>query len=170
MSNIVITAAFWLAPVSILWAATAMANGNGPEAIPEDHIAKLPACEIRVGQSGDSIVVEGLVLAAADVSGSYHMQVRQNGLGSSRISQSGDFKVLGGATGSLGVVSLPESAGSYIATLTVSWDDGTPDCVAQAPKTRKVRLLGKSSTSGASGASSAPVQPDHGTPDTESLD
>jgi hypothetical protein len=90
-------------------------------------------------------------------------------LGSSRISQSGDFKVLGGATGSVGVVSLVKSAGSYIATLTVTWDDGTPDCIAQAPKTRKVTLLGKGSASGAS-AGTAPVQPDHASSAPESLE
>jgi hypothetical protein len=69
------------------------------------------------------------------------MQVRQNGLGSSRISQSGDLKVLAAAPSSLGIVSLAKSAGDYFATLTVSWDDGTADCVAQAPKSRKVELL-----------------------------
>jgi hypothetical protein len=137
MSNLLVTTAFWLAPFSVIWGVTAMANGNGPEAAPEGYIAKAPECEIRVEQSGDSILLEGLVLAPADVSGSYRMQVRQNGLGSSRISQSGDFKTLGGAVNSLGVVSLAKSAGSYIATLTVSWDDGAPDCVAQAPKTRE---------------------------------
>jgi curli production assembly/transport CsgH protein len=170
MSNLLVSAAFWLAPFSIFWGATAMANGNGAEAIPEDHIAKVPRCEIRIDQNGESIVLEGLVFASADVSGSYHMQVRQNGLGGSRISQSGDFKVLGGATGSVGVVSLVKSAGSYIAMLTVTWDDGTPDCVAQAPKTRKVTLLGKGSASGASAGSSAPVQPDHASSAPESLE
>jgi hypothetical protein len=165
MSNLLVSAAFCLAPFSIFWGATAMANGNGAEAIPEDHIAQV--CEIRVDQNGESIVLEGLVFASADVSGSYHMQVRQNGLGSSRISQSGEFNSLGGSIGSLGVVSLVKSAGSYVATLTVSWDDGTPDCVAQAPKTRKARLLGKRNASGASEAPSAPVQPDHGTSDPD---
>jgi hypothetical protein len=52
----------------------------------------------------------------------------------------------------------------------VTWDDGTPDCVAQAPKTRKVTLLGKGSASGASAGSSAPVQPDHASSAPESLE
>jgi len=91
------------------------------------------------------------------------MQVRQKGLGSSRISQSGDFKVLAGAPGSLGIVSLAKSAGDYFATLTVSWDDGTADCVAQAPKSRKVKLLDKNNVlPSASEAPSAPVQPHRG--------
>jgi len=167
MSNLLVTTAFWLAPFSVIWGVTAMANGKGPEAAPEDYIAKAPGCEIRVDESGDSIVLKGLVVAPADASGSYHMQVRQAGLGSSRISQSGEFNSLGGSIGSLGVVSLVKSAGSYAATLTVSWDDGTPDCVAQAPKTRKARLLGKRNASGASDAPSAPVQPDHGTSDPD---
>jgi hypothetical protein len=170
MSNLLVTGAFWLAPFSIIGGATAIANGNGPEAVPEDHIAKVPACEIRVDQSGDSIVVEGLAFAPAGVSGSYRMQVQQNGSGSSRIFQSGDFKTSASAVGSLGVVSLAKNAGSYIATLTVNWDDGTPDGVARAPKTRSVKLLGKSSMSGASGAFSPPVQTDRSTSDSESLD
>jgi curli production assembly/transport CsgH protein len=170
MSNLLVTGAFWLAPLSIVWAATAMANGNGPEAVPEGHIAEVPVCEIRVDQSDDSIVVEGLVHAPAGVSGSYRMQVQQNGSGSSRIFQSGDFKTSDSAVGSLGVVSLAKNAGSYIATLTVNWDDGTPDCVARAPKTRSVKLRGKSSMSGASGAFSPPVQTDRSTSDSESLD
>ena len=159
MSNTLAPLAFWLLPLSIGWGATAMANGNSAKAVPEDPIA----CEIRVDQSGESIVLEGLVFAAADLSGFYRMQVRQNGLGSSRISQSDDFKVLAGAPGSLGIVSLAKSAGDYFATLTVSWDDGTADCVAQAPKSRKVKLLDKNNVlPSASEAPSAPVQPHRG--------
>jgi curli production assembly/transport CsgH protein len=163
MFNAISALAFWMLPLSIGWGAVALANGNGAEAVPEDRIATLPACEIRVHQSGDSIVLEGLVFAPADLSGSYHMQVRQNGLGSSRISQSGDFKVRAGAPGSLGIVSLAKAAGSYLATLTVSWDDGTTNCVAQAPKSRKVKLLDKDSVlPGADKPPSAPVQPHRG--------
>jgi len=94
------------------------------------------------------------------------MQVRQKGLGSSRISQSGDFKVLAGAPGSLGIVSLAKSAGDYFATLTVTWDDGTADCVAQAPKSRKVELLEKNKVlPSASESLSAPSQPHRGARD-----
>jgi hypothetical protein len=164
MCNIIPTLAFWLLPLSVGWGA-AMANGKSAEAVPEEPTATLPACEIRVDQSGERIVLEGLVLAAADLSGSYHMQVRQHGLGSSRISQTGDFKVVAGAPGSLGIVSLAKSAGDYFATLTVSWEDGTADCVAQAPKGRKVKPLEKNNVPpSASEAPSAPIQPHRGAP------
>ena len=163
MSNVMAPLAFWLLPLSIGWGSTVMANANGAEAVHENPIATLPACEIRVDQSVESIVLEGLVFAAADLSGFYRMQVRQNGLGSSRISQSGDFKVLAGAPGTLGIVSLAKSAGDYFATLTVSWDDGTADCVAQAPKSRKVKLLDKNNVLPSAGeARSALVQPHRG--------
>jgi hypothetical protein len=166
MSNVIVPVAFWLLPLSIGWGATVVANGNSADAVPENPIATLPACEIRVDQSGDSIVLEGLVSGRGNLSGSYQMQVRQKGLGSSRISQSGDFKVLAGAPGSLGIVSLAKSAGDYFATLTVSWDDGTADCVAQAPKSRKVELLEKNKVlPSASESFSAPSQPHRGARD-----
>jgi hypothetical protein len=139
-----------------------MADGNAGDRGPAD---RSPACEIRVHQSGNSIILEGLVFGGADVSGSYHMQVRQKGPGSSRISQSGDFKIPAGTPSSLGIVSLAKGAGSYTATLTVRWNDGAPDCVAQAPNSRKVKLDEKSILPGASDppdALIAPVQPQRG--------
>ena len=157
MSYIAAPLAFWLLPLTIGWG-VAMANGNGAQSVPEGRATTLPACEIRVDQRGDSIVLEGLVSGRGDLSGSYHLQVRQNGLGSSNISQSGDFKVR--AAGSLGIVSIARSAGSYFATLTVSWDDGTADCVAQAPKSRKVKFFDeKSVLPGASDPPQAPAPP-----------
>lgn len=167
MSHVIAPLAAWLLSLSIVWGAVALANGNGSESMPETPAATLPACEIRVYQSGDSIILEGQVFAHSDRTGSYHMQVRQRGLGSSRISQSGDFRVRVGMPGSLGTVSLVTGVGSYFATLTVTWDDGAADCVAQAPKSRKVKLLDeKSVLPGASDppqAPAAPVQPHSGT-------
>jgi hypothetical protein len=168
MSNVIVSLAAWLLPLSIGWGAVAVAKGNGSESVPEAPAATLPACEIRVDQGDNSIVLEGLVFAPADLTGSYHMQVRQKGLGSSAISQSGDFKVLAGAPSSLGIVSLAKGAGSYFATLTVSWDDGADDCVAQAPDSRKVKLDETSVLPGASDprqAPAAPIQPQRGTLD-----
>ena len=160
MSDITALLAFLLLPLSIGWGASAVANSNRAEAVPEDPIATLPACEIRVDESGNSIVLEGIVFADADLSGSYHMQIRQKGLGSFRISQSGDFQVRAGSPGSLGMVSLAKGAGSYFATLSVSWHDGAADCVAQAPKSRKVKLLDKKSAlPSASDPQAAPLVP-----------
>jgi hypothetical protein len=164
MPNVIASLTAWLLPLSIGWGAVAVANGNGAEGAPEAPAAKLPACEIRVDQSGNSIILEGLVFGRADVSGSYDMQVRQKGLGSSRISQSGDFKIPAGAPSSLGVVSLAKGAGSYFATLTVNWDDGAADCVAEAPKWRKVKLFDEKKTLPGEGPfASTPLQP-HGDP------
>jgi hypothetical protein len=160
MSNVIAPLAAWLLPLNIGWAAMGIADGNGGEVVPQGSTGRSPACEIRVHQSDNSIILEGLVFGRADVSGSYHMQVRQKGLGSSRISQSGDFKVRAGAPSSLGIVSLAERAGSYFATLTVNWDDGAADCVAHAPKSRKVKLLDeKSVLPGASDPPDAPAAP-----------
>jgi hypothetical protein len=142
MSNIISPLAVWLLPLSICWAAMAIADGDDGDRGPAD---RFPACEIVADQSGNSIILEGLVFGRADVSGSYHMQVWQKGLGSSRISQSGDFKIPAGAPASLGIVSLARGSGSYSATLTVRWNDGAADCVAQAPNRRKVKLLDEKS-------------------------
>jgi hypothetical protein len=150
MSNITALLGFLLLPLSIGWGASAVANSNRAEAVPQDPLATLPACEIRVDESGNTIVLEGIVFADADLSGSYHMQIRQKGLGSSRIFQSGDFQVRAGAPGSLGIVSLAKGAGSYFATLSVRWHDGAADCVAQAPKSRKAKFLEKSALPSAS--------------------
>jgi len=170
MSNVIAPLAAWLLPFSIGWAAMGIADGNGGGVVPQGSTGRSPACEIRVHQSDNSIILEGLVFGRADVSGSYHMQVRQKGLGSSRISQSGDFKVRAGTPGSLGIVSLAKGAGNYFATLTVNWDDGASDCVAQAPNSRKVKLLDEKSLLPGVSDPTAPVQPQLGTLDPAAPD
>ena len=109
-----------------------MTAGDGGQTEAKHAPAKLPACEIRVDQRADSIVLEGLVFAAGTVSGSYQLKVWQHGAGSSAISQSGDFAVPAGGSSSLGMVSLSKGAGGYGATLKVNWDDDPVDCKATA--------------------------------------
>ena len=72
MSNITALLAFLLLPFSISWGPSAMANDNGAQATHEAPVATLPACEIRVDESGSSIVLEGVVFADADLDANAH--------------------------------------------------------------------------------------------------
>ena len=49
-------------------------------------------------------------------------------------------------TASLGTVSLSNGVSRYVAKLTVQWDDGAADCVAETPSKRKVNLFDEKST------------------------
>jgi hypothetical protein len=130
-----------LLPLSMAWAAVALPVGGNNVPIPAERAAvKLPRCEIRVDDRGDSVVLEGLVFARAPVSGSYQLRISQkDAAGSSDIVQSGDFSIGSGET--LGIVSLSMSTKRYVARLSVQWDDGAPDCKAGAPKSAKQKLI-----------------------------
>lgn len=139
MLNIVTPLAASLLPLSLVFGAAATIGSNGaqdgigaPEEI-ERPAPKLPRCEIRVDYERGSVVLEGIVFARGPVSGSYQMRVSQTGgAGSSEITQSGEFAVSSGSTGSLGVVSLSNRAGGYVARLRVQWKGGTVDCTGRA--------------------------------------
>jgi hypothetical protein len=92
--------------------------------------AKLPSCEIHVDERAGAIMLEGVVSAASALSGTYRLDVWQNGASTSQISQSGDFMVPAGGSSSLGLVSLTKNAGGYGATLHVRWNGGAADCKA----------------------------------------
>ena len=78
------------------------------------------------------------MFAGKSASGSYQLRVSQESAwGSSNIAQSGDFIIESGSTASLGTVSLANGVSRYVAELTVQWDDGAADCVAEAPKRRR---------------------------------
>jgi hypothetical protein len=82
------------------------------------------------------------VFARGSASGSYHLRVSQQSAGdSSNIIQSGEFIAESGSTTSLGTISLSNGVSRYVAKLTVQWDDGAADCLAEAPKRRKVNLF-----------------------------
>jgi hypothetical protein len=121
-------------------------NGNGTWAEEEQTAPLRPRCQLQVYDDGDSIVLEGVVFARKPASGSYQMRVSQvSAGGSSNIAQSGDFIVESGSTASLGTVSLSNRVSRYVAKLTVQWDDGAADCVAEAPRKRKVNLFDEKS-------------------------
>lgn len=121
-----------LLSLGFAWSATA--GGD----VPTDYDGG-PSCDIRIAYEGSSIVLEGLVFAPLPVSGVYEMQISQGGYaGQSNIQQSGDFETAPGADGSLGIVSLSRNSGGYVATLTVHWDDGTPDCTRQVGTGRQL--------------------------------
>jgi hypothetical protein len=85
-------------------------------------------CELRVTESGDRVVLEGVVVAKTAVEGSYRMQVSRAGAaGSSDINQGGDFSATPGAPSTLGTVTL-DSGGSYSAKLKVTWTGGSIEC------------------------------------------
>jgi hypothetical protein len=173
MTRIVGPLAALLLPLSVSFGAAAMIGGNDGQPEAKHAPAKLAACEISVDQRADSIVLEGLVSAGRAVSGSYRLEVWQDGAGSSAISQSGDFGVAAGTSASLGVVSLSKSAGGYGAKLNVRFDDGGADCKDTAPKSPKQKLLEQKNpvpgaTSGRKAAGSAEVQPPHATLDPKS--
>lgn len=128
-------------PLSLAWGAVALPveAGNGPTA---ERATPEARCEIRVDDRDDSVVLEGLVFAPEPVSGSYQLRISQKGGGgSSDIVQSGDFNIESGQTGSLGIVSFSMGTRHYVAKLSVQWDDGAPDCKAEAPKSTKQKLI-----------------------------
>ena len=140
MANIASTLASLLLPLSLAWGAAAMTGGGKAGPVIDDP-AELPVCELRAERSGRIVELEGLVHVSRAVSGSYRLRVMQNGSGgSSQINQSGEFDVRAGSASSLGTVSLLAAPGTYTATLTVQWDDGSFDCVAKAPAMSRRRL------------------------------
>lgn len=130
-----------LLPLSLAWSALGMpVNDNGTWAEEEQTAPLRSRCQLRVDDNGDSIVLEGVVFARKPASGSYQMRVSQESTGGrSNITQSGDFIVESGSTATLGTVSLSNRVSRYVAKLTVQWDDGAADCIAEAPKRRKVK-------------------------------
>jgi hypothetical protein len=125
MTNILTPLAASLLPLGLAaWSAAAIAGGDLPA-------AELPGCEIRIEKHGAGLVLEALAYGPVPASGVYRMRISQKGgAGSSEISQSGEFETDSASGTSLGLVTLPK--GSYVAALTVEWDDGAPDCTAEA--------------------------------------
>jgi CsgH protein len=160
MTSLVRSLVTSLLPLSLAWSALGMpVNGDGTWAEEEQAAPMRPRCQVRVDDDGDSIVLEGVVFARRPTSGSYRLHVSQESAGgSSEIVQSGDFIVESGSAASLGTVSLSNSV--YVAELTVQWDDGDADCVAEAPKRRKVKFFDQKSTlSSEDPIASTPVEP-----------
>jgi hypothetical protein len=162
MTSIVRSLVASLLPLGLAWGALGMpVNGNGTWAEEEQTAPLRPRCQLRVDDNGNSIVLEGVVFARRSASGSYQLRVSQESAeGSSDIVQSGDFIVESRSTASLGTVSLSNGVIRYVAKLTVQWDDGAADCVAEAPKRRKVKLFDEKNTlPGEERFASTPVQP-----------
>jgi hypothetical protein len=120
--------AFAASFLSLTFAFGAAAGGD----VPPGNEGPYPSCDIRIAYEGANIVLESLVLTPVPVSGVYEMHISQGGYASqSDIRQSGDFSIAPSADGLLGIFSLSRRSGGYVATLTVHWDDGTPDCTRQ---------------------------------------
>jgi hypothetical protein len=123
MSKMLASLVALLLPLGTSFAASAMVHQSA---------GRLPTCEIRVDEQAGAVMLEGLVSAAEPISGTYQLDIRQNGAGTSQISQSGDFAVPAGSSSSLGMVSLAKNAGGYRATLRVRWNSDAADCKASA--------------------------------------
>lgn len=163
MASIVRPLVASLLPLSLAWGALGMpVKDSGTWAEEEQTVPLRPRCQLRVDGDGDSIVLEGVVFARRSASGSYQLRVSQQSAGgSSNIAQSGDFVIESGSTASLGTVSLANGVSRYVAELTVQWDDGAADCVAEAPKRRKVKFFDEESTLPSDEPfASTPLQPD----------
>ncbi len=86
-------------------------------------------CEIQIKERGNSVTLEGLVVAKAAIQGSYQLQVSKSaGAGNSDITQSGDFTAAADAPTSLGVVALGSDGGSYVAKLKVTSQGRSYEC------------------------------------------
>ncbi|MBR2537276.1 MAG: hypothetical protein IKE66_14500 [Hyphomicrobium sp.] len=86
-------------------------------------------CEIAVKERSGRVTLEGFVDAASSISGSYELLVsKAGGGGSAHISQGGEFSAAAGARTPLGNVVLGGDAGSYSATLKVTWDGKSVSC------------------------------------------
>lgn len=86
-------------------------------------------CEIQIKERGNSLTLEGVVVAKAAIQGSYQLHVSKSaGAGNSDITQSGDFTAAADAQTSLGVVTLGGDGGSYDAKLKVTSQGRSYDC------------------------------------------
>lgn len=86
-------------------------------------------CEIQIKERGNSLTLEGVVVAKAAIQGSYQLHVSKSaGAGNSDITQSGDFTAAADAQTSLGVVTLGSDGGSYDAKLKVTSQGRSYEC------------------------------------------
>lgn len=86
-------------------------------------------CEIQIKERGNSLTLEGVVVAKAAIQGSYQLHVSKSaGAGNSDITQSGDFTAAADAPTSLGVVTLGGDGGSYVAKLKVTSQGRSYEC------------------------------------------
>lgn len=83
-------------------------------------------CDVRVTDAGGERTLEAVIKTAQPLTGSYQLDVSTSGGGnSSSTSQSDDFSVGAGETV---LSSTSFNAGSYAATLEVTWGGGSVSC------------------------------------------
>ena len=89
-------------------------------------------CEVRTSYRNGMTMLEGVVESDEALSGRYQFRVVSAGRsGSSNIQQGGQFSVDADETVTLGRVSLGGSSADYDATLTVTLDGVTTECVEE---------------------------------------
>jgi hypothetical protein len=113
-----------LVPLALGFGVFSISDGTGSA----DAGSQPLRCELRVTESGNRVVLEGVVVAKTAVEGSYRLRVSQaGGAGSSDIDQGGDFSAGPGAPSTLGTITLA-SGGSYNAKLKLTWTGGVIEC------------------------------------------
>lgn len=113
-----------IAPLVLGIGAAGLASAGGSASATEPT-----RCEIRAVSAGGMTSLEGLVHAAAPVSGSYSFRIRGGGsAGTSNIQQGGEFYAAPGEPALLGSVSLGGRGARYDASLTVTIGGRTLEC------------------------------------------
>jgi hypothetical protein len=125
--------AVWLVPVA-LGVGVIGAIDSSVERVDAGQKASHPIrCEIQVKERGHGVALEGVVFATTAIDGSYQLRVSNAARGgSSDINQSGEFSAAPGEPSALGTVTLGGDGGSYVATLTVTWNGGSIECTERA--------------------------------------
>lgn len=133
MFKIFRTLAVPFVPLALTMGVFGMIDGNGSNA-EAGQGGKPVQCEIRVSDIGGMVTLEGMVYSKQAISGSYRLEVYQDGdTGNAAINQGGSFSTGPGGSSSLGVVTLgSDGRTSYVAKLKVNWNGGSAKCVERA--------------------------------------
>jgi hypothetical protein len=118
-----------------LVALTTLACTPASDAMTGPPVAQV-RCEIRSTAQPEGVRLEALALADAPTLGTYEFLVtKEDGGGSSRSAQSGDFTLSPGQEAVLGEIDLGlDAGGGYAADLTVRWSGGETACRQDHPQ------------------------------------
>jgi len=116
-------------------AAVTLGLGGSALALPPPEVPSAqPRCDIEVVSTPQGTRLRPIARAAADLSGSYRLNVETTGAGGgSSVSQGGDFSLHAGQEQVLGSVSLGHADGTrLVARMDLSWAGGSTHCVRRA--------------------------------------
>lgn len=116
-------------------AAVTLGLGGSALALPTPEVPSThPRCDIEVVSTPQGTRLRPIARSAADLLGSYRLNVETSGGGGgSSVSQGGDFSLRAGQEEVLGSVSLGQAHGTrLVARMDLSWAGGTTHCVRRA--------------------------------------